>query len=138
MPIRNTCSTNCFTGICGQAYIRREKPGQNNLEQLKMQVSLQGTSSLCGGRERNGKEWGNEHKLTRYFVCSKQPNALLKIVPLRACSFLNVVIMQNVFLPLPPNSLLFCLLQTSIDSVETFGNLEESPTQLCRSQSEVQ
>lgn len=33
-------------------------------------------------------------------MCSKQPNALLKIFPLRVCSLLNVVIMQNVFLPL--------------------------------------
>lgn len=75
-----------------------------------------------------GKSRGKTHKLARDPVCSKEPNAWLKIFPLRACSFLNVVIMQNVFLPL---SLLVCLLQTSIAAVETFRNLEESPTQLC-------
>lgn len=45
--------------------------------------------------------------------------------------------MQNVFLPLFPHSLLVCLLHTSIAAVETFGNLEESPTQLCQSLLEV-
>lgn len=53
-----------------------------------------------------GEEWervGGKHKLARYSVYSKQPNALLKIFPLRACSFLNVVIMQKCFPPsLPP------------------------------------
>lgn len=82
-----------------------------------------------------GEEWervGGKHKLARYSVYSKQPNALLKIFPLRACSFLNVVIMQKCF-PLFPHSLPVCLLHTSIAAAETFGNLEESPTQLCQS-----
>lgn len=139
MPIRNTCFTNCFRGICGQACTRRrEKPCQANLEQLRRQVSLKLLRCVWGqGKERERVGGGGTHKLTRYSVCSKQPNALLKIFPLRARSFLNVVIMQNVFLPLFPKPLLVCLLQTVTAAVGTFGNLEESPTQLCRSQSEV-
>lgn len=124
-----------LTGIRGQAQRRRkEKPHHGNLEQLRTQVSLKLASPMCVGSGRGmGKSRGKTHKLARYSVCSKQPKALLKIFPLRACSFLNVVIMQNVFLPLFPHSLPVCLLQTSTAATETFENLEESPTQLCRS-----
>lgn len=97
-----------------------------------MQVSLKLASPLRGGSGRGMEESrGKTYKLARYSVCSKQPNALLKIFPLRACSFLNVVIMQNVFLPLFPYPLPVCLLQTSIAAAETFRNLEESLAQLC-------
>lgn len=93
-----------LTGIRGQASRRRkEKPHHGNLEQLRMRVSLKLASLPRGGSGRGMEESrGKTHKLARYSVCSKQPNALLKIFPLRACSFLNVVIMQNVFLPLFP------------------------------------
>lgn len=37
-----------FTGICGQACIRREKLCQSNLEQLRMQISLKLTSLIQG------------------------------------------------------------------------------------------
>lgn len=122
-----------LTGIRGQASRRRkEKPHHSNLEQLRMQVSLKLVSLLRGGSGRGMEESrGKTHKLARYSVCSKQPNALLKIFPLRACSFLNVLIMQNVFLPLFPYPLPVCLLQTSIAAAETFRNLEESLAQLC-------
>lgn len=83
-----------------------------------MQVSLKLTSLMCVVSGKGMGEEKNTSKLARYSVCSKQPNALLKIFPLRTCSFLNVVIMQNVFLPLFPHSLLVCLLQTSIAAVE--------------------
>lgn len=110
---------------------------KSNLEQVRMQVSLKWISLCVGAGEIMGKSGGKEHTNSPNTVCSKQPDALLKIFPLRACSFLNVVIMQNIF-PLSPHSLWVCLLQTWTASVETFRNLEESPAQLCRSQPAVQ
>lgn len=83
-----------FTGICGQACIRREKLCQGNLEQLRMQISLKLTSSMCVG---SGKKWGKTQ--ARQILCVvSSPNALLNVFPLRACGSLNVVVMQSVFL----------------------------------------
>lgn len=66
---------------------------------------------MCGVRGRNGKEKGGGNTQACQILCVvSSPNVLLKIFPLRACSLLNVVIMQNVLLPpsLPTADIDYC------------------------------
>lgn len=129
MPIRNACFDNCFLGICGQDCKGRieKKSGPDNLEQFNTLAFFEIYFFQCvrstGQRNRAG---GRRAEVASQdgSVCSKQPKILLKIFPLRACSLLNVVIIQNVCLPLFPVPSNMCLLQTSTASVETVRSLE--------------